>query len=40
MEEGDYMKCFFCDYPFDLEERQPRMIFDCGHSICLHSLKE
>ena len=40
MDDSDYMKCHFCNQPFDLQDRQPRMIFDCGHSICQESLEK
>lgn len=39
MEEENYLKCFFCDDFYDLDLRQPRMIFDCGHSICKSCLE-
>lgn len=32
--------CKFCSSEFDLEEHRPRMITECGHSICLLCLKQ
>lgn len=35
----DRFYCKFCDEEYDLEEKLPRVIKDCGHCICLECLK-
>ena len=37
--ENNLMSCKFCEKLFDCQERIPRMIFKCGHSICTSCLK-
>lgn len=34
------LECPRCDYPFDTISRMPRMLIDCGHTICGECLKE
>lgn len=37
MEDNIY-KCFFCNEYYDTDTKEPRVIFDCKHSICLECL--
>lgn len=38
--ESNYLKCTFCVRDFDLKQRQPYIIIDCGHSICQSCLSQ
>ena len=34
------LECPRCDEPFDTISRMPRMLIDCGHTICGKCLKD
>lgn len=36
--DQNFLNCQFCQNKYDINKRVPRMIFECGHSICSECL--